>query len=101
MAPGVRGHYRKGGATLAVRTGTHAIPVAYNAGDFWPRRSTLKYPGVIRIAIGPPIDTAGRNATEVNRQAEEWIEATMERIGSVAPMHNPAAHESPDPPPLR
>ena len=80
MSPGTRGTYRKGPATLAVHTGCHIIPVAHNAGDFWPRRSIIKYPGVIQLVIGPPIDTHGRSIAEVNTQAAEWIEATVTRI---------------------
>ncbi|MEM7255619.1 MAG: lysophospholipid acyltransferase family protein [Pseudomonadota bacterium] len=80
VPPGVRGNYRKGGATLAVRTGSFVVPVAHNAGDFWPRRSALKYPGVIDIVIGTPIPTEGRDAGEVNDEAAAWIEATVARI---------------------
>ena len=78
--PGTRGTYSKGAAALAVRTGRYVVPVAHNAGDFWPRRSIIKYPGVIQLVIGPPINTHGRPITEVNTEATEWIEATVTRI---------------------
>ena len=31
------------------------IPVAHDAGEYWPRRSWLKRPGTIRVVIGDPL----------------------------------------------
>ena len=53
------------------------VPVAHNAGSFWPRRGFRKRPGTIRVVIGPVIDSHGRSAEEIRRQAEEWIENKM------------------------
>jgi 1-acyl-sn-glycerol-3-phosphate acyltransferase len=84
VAPGKRGRYGMGGALLAARTGTPVLPIAHNAGDFWGRYSFKKKPGVVKVVIGPPIATAGREAAEVNREVEEWIEAQMRAI-SITP----------------
>lgn len=65
---------------LASNTGTPVIPVAHNAGDYWPRNGFIKYPGTIELVIGPPIDSAGRSATEINALAEQWIESTVASI---------------------
>jgi 1-acyl-sn-glycerol-3-phosphate acyltransferase len=35
--------------------GVPVIPVATNSGEHWGRKSFLKIPGLIRIAIGPPL----------------------------------------------
>ena len=80
VAPGQRGHYRVGGAALAVRTGGSITPVAHNAGEYWPRRSFVKRPGVIQVRIGPPIDTRNKNAQQILAAAEDWIESTMASI---------------------
>ena len=77
---GRRGRYRRGGAALAKSTGRDVVPVAHNSGDYWPRRSFLKYPGVIRLVIGPPIEVEGRTVGEINSLAEEWIESTVRRL---------------------
>jgi 1-acyl-sn-glycerol-3-phosphate acyltransferase len=77
VAPGERRRYRQGGALLAQTTQTPVLPVAHNAGDFWPRRSFIKYPGTIELAFGPTIDSAGRSAGEINRLAEDWIESAV------------------------
>ena len=59
-----------GGAMLAHKTGFPVIPVAHNAGDFWPRYSFFKYPGVIKVKIGPVIESKGRKAADINAEAE-------------------------------
>ncbi|MGQ9861126.1 MAG: lysophospholipid acyltransferase family protein [Thiobacillaceae bacterium] len=80
MPPGVRGKYNVGGAWLAVKAGVPVLPVAHNAGRLWGRNAFIKRAGEVTVVIGPPIPTAGRKATEVNAEAEEWIERQMESL---------------------
>ena len=80
VAPGARRRYGSGGAMLAAKTGTPVVPVAHNAGDYWPRNGFIKRPGTIELAIGPPIDSTGRSASEINALAEQWIESTVQAI---------------------
>lgn len=75
MPPGQTRRYGVGGAAVAVETGRLVVPVAHNAGYFWPRRGLMKKPGTIRVVIGPPIPTAGRDPREVNEEAQRFIEA--------------------------
>jgi 1-acyl-sn-glycerol-3-phosphate acyltransferase len=77
VAPGTRRRYGIGGAVLAAESGYPVVPVAHNAGSFWPRRGFLKRPGTIRVVIGPVIDPYGKSAEEIRRLAEEWVEGTM------------------------
>ena len=83
VAPGEKGRYAPGGAMLAARNACPVVPVAHNAGEFWPRHGFIKHPGTIRIIIGPSIDTRNRSAQEINAQVEQWIESTMATISSV------------------
>jgi len=53
------------------------VPVAHNAGRYWAKNSFIKKPGVIRVHIGKPIQTAGLKADVVNNQVEAWIESEM------------------------
>jgi len=69
--------YGMSGALLAEAAGRPVVPVAHNAGDYWPRRSWLKRPGTIRVVIGPPIATAGVDPRVVNERAQRWIEDTL------------------------
>lgn len=80
MPYGARGKYKIGGALLAESSGALAVPVAHNAGRYWSRNAFLKYPGTITMSIGKPINPHGLKADEINRQAEAWIEAEMERM---------------------
>jgi 1-acyl-sn-glycerol-3-phosphate acyltransferase len=75
MAPGETRRYGAGGAAIAVDTGRLVLPVAHNAGYFWARRGLLKKPGTIRVVIGPPIETRGRDVREINEEAQRFIEA--------------------------
>ncbi|MFZ1545601.1 MAG: lysophospholipid acyltransferase family protein [Candidatus Nitrotoga sp.] len=77
---GQRGKYKIGGALLGVSSGVPIVPVAHNAGKLWGRESFLKYPGVITMSIGPPIDPVGLKAEEINRRVEEWIETEVTRL---------------------
>lgn len=79
-AVGKVGKYRLGGARLAVETGYPVLPVAHNAGYFWPRRRFIKYPGTVRVVFGPMIETKNRTAEEVLAKTKNWIEETMLKI---------------------
>ncbi|MBD3669611.1 MAG: 1-acyl-sn-glycerol-3-phosphate acyltransferase [Gammaproteobacteria bacterium] len=69
-----------GGGVLAEKSGHPVIPVAHNAGAYWPRGSFIKYPGTIKVVIGEPIQTQGKSAADITREAEEWMRQTMERV---------------------
>ncbi len=77
VAPGTRKRYAMGGAALAAETGYPVVPVAHNAGSFWPRRGFLKKPGTVRVAIGPAINPGEKKAEEIIKQVENWIEGKM------------------------
>jgi len=77
MAAGQQRRFGIGGAALAAATGHPVVPVAHNAGHYWPRRGFLKKPGIIHVVIGPVIDSHGKTAEEINRVAETWISETM------------------------
>jgi len=80
VAPGNRHKYLPGGGMLAEKSGYPVIPVAHNSGYFWPRNSIRKWPGTINMIIGPVIDPAGKSASEITSEVEEWIEATVQTL---------------------
>ncbi len=69
--PGQKGKYHIGGAWVASKTNTQVIPVAHNAGLFWPKNSILKKPGTIQVSIGEAIDVN-------NKEPDEIIESIRE-----------------------
>lgn len=81
MAPGAKGKYHIGGAWLATHTSTTVVPVAHNAGEFWPKNSFIKKPGTITVSIGKPIQSTGLKPDELNQQVEAWIEHEMQHLG--------------------
>lgn len=74
---GQKRRYGISGALLASTAGRPVIPVAHDAGRYWPRRGLLKRAGTIRVAIGRPIAAAGRDARELNAEVEAWIDAKL------------------------
>lgn len=82
--PGEQQKYKVGGARLAVEIGVPIIPIAHNAGCVWPRHSFIKYPGIVTVSIGQPIETTGLTAHEANARVIQWIEAEMKRIDKAA-----------------
>lgn len=83
VAPGTKGNYNIGGAMLAQKSGYPVLPVAHNAGEYWPKQGFLKYPGTITVAIGPVIETSGIKPGDINARAESWIEDKMCEISGV------------------
>jgi len=79
-APGERRKYGMGGGVLAERSGAQVIPIAHNAGVFWRRRGVKKYPGTIRVVIGPAISSSGKKAATIMHEVEHWIETEQEKL---------------------
>lgn len=69
--------YGMSGTLLAQAAGRPVVPVAHNAGYFWPRRGLRKKPGTIEVVIGKPIETADRDAREINDEVQRWIEGEI------------------------
>jgi 1-acyl-sn-glycerol-3-phosphate acyltransferase len=54
-AAGATPAYKFGVAKLYAATGAPCLPIALNSGLVWPRRSFLRYPGLVRVDILDPI----------------------------------------------
>ena len=89
MARGATRRYGVSGAALARESGRPVVPVAHNAGDYWPRRGLRKRRGTVRVVFGPPIPSAGKSAQEINQEAQRWVESTMARISDAYPAEGP------------
>ena len=82
MPPGEPGKFQIGGAMIAAKTGAPVVPVAHNAGLFWPKNGLVKNPGTVDIIVGPTIDTTGKKAREINEEAERWIIEALQTLPS-------------------
>ena len=91
MPPGTTRKYGLSGALMAIENGRLIVPVAHNAGYYWPRRGLLKKPGTIRVVIGKPMVAVGREPRELNQEVQNWIEAHSGPPGAPAPPGPPAS----------
>ena len=82
MPVGQTRRYGLSGALLALAAGKPVVPIAHNAGYFWPRRGWLKRAGTVRVVIGEPISTEGIEPREINERVQRWIEDQVERLAA-------------------
>ncbi|MBL4609251.1 lysophospholipid acyltransferase family protein [Halopseudomonas sp.] len=78
--PGEPVKFSRGGAALACANDAPVVPVAHNAGEFWPKIGWGKKPGTIRVMIGPALYPKGRDPraiVELNKQTEAWINQAL------------------------
>lgn len=83
---GTMGKFTRSGAALAVNAGLPVLPIAHNAGKFWPRDGWGKRPGVIDVMIGEPLFAEGsgpRATAELNERAAAWIADAQRQMGSL------------------
>lgn len=93
IPPGQIGKFSRGGTSLAVNAGLPVLPIAHNAGEFWPKHGWAKYPGTIKVVIGPVMHAEGtgpRAIAELNERAFAWVQQTQQRISGV-PMQSAVA----------
>lgn len=77
---GAEPNYRIGGAIVAEKIKADIIPVALNAGEFWPRMGYIKWPGQITVSFGPAIKPENKTAPELMDETQTWIENRMKEI---------------------
>jgi 1-acyl-sn-glycerol-3-phosphate acyltransferase len=85
MAAGETRRYGVSGTLLAIEADRLIVPVAHNAGFYWPRRGVMKKPGTVRVVIGTPVATAGREVRELNEEIQAWVEATVRDLDPTRP----------------
>jgi 1-acyl-sn-glycerol-3-phosphate acyltransferase len=77
---GSKPNYRIGGAMIAQDVPCDVLPVALNAGEFWPRMGFIKWPGTITVSIGPVISSENKPAAQILSETQDWIEQRMDEI---------------------
>jgi len=78
-APGSEPKYKWGIVELYHQLQLPVVPVAHQAGLFWPRRKFLRYPGTIRARFLPPIEP-GLDKEEFMRRLVEATESACDEI---------------------
>lgn len=80
------GKFSRGGAALAVNANLPVLPVAHNAGEFWPKEGWAKLPGTVQIVFGPPMYAEGsgpRAIAELNERAFAWVSQAQRDMGAL------------------
>jgi len=83
VVAGEKRKYGVSGALLATETGKFVVPLSHNASDFWVRRGIVKKAGLIRVVIGEPIGSTGKDPRELNEEVRRSIEAGLARIAQI------------------
>jgi 1-acyl-sn-glycerol-3-phosphate acyltransferase len=78
--PDEKPDYKIGGAMLANRSQYDVLPIAHNAGEFWPKGQFLKKAGTIKMVIGPVIKSRELTTKQIKQHSEQWIESTQHKI---------------------
>jgi 1-acyl-sn-glycerol-3-phosphate acyltransferase len=85
---GTIGKFSRGGSALAVNAELPVLPIAHNAGKFWPKTGWAKKQGVITVIIGTPMYAEGtgpRAIAELNDRVQAWNEQMQREMGSLPP----------------
>ncbi len=83
MPVGQAGKFSRSGAALAVNAQLPVLPIAHNAGLYWPKAGWGKRPGTIKVVIGPAMraESEGpRAVAELNQRAEDWVNAQVSAL---------------------
>ena len=62
------------------RVTTPVIPVAHNAGTYWPKNALLKRSGLITVSIGPLFRSEGQKPAALMQNIASWIENETRRL---------------------
>ncbi|MEE4461328.1 lysophospholipid acyltransferase family protein [Azotobacter chroococcum] len=79
--------FSRGGAALAANAGLPVLPVAHDAGLYWPKEGWGKTPGTVRVVFGPPLQAEGegpRAIADLNERAFAWVAQTQRQLGVLA-----------------
>lgn len=80
VPPGKKHRYSRSGAALSAASGYPIVPIAHNAGEYWPKNSFIKHPGKISVCIGPSLSPKKYTVDELHQHSEAWIENRMNEI---------------------
>ena len=78
-APGAEPNYRYGVTKMYLDLQCPVVPVALNAGLYWPRRKFLRRPGIIRVRYLEPI-MPGLSAEDFAAELESRIETACDEL---------------------
>jgi 1-acyl-sn-glycerol-3-phosphate acyltransferase len=88
--PGALPAYKAGVAYVYEKTAVSCLPVALNAGLFWPRRRFVRFPGTIVVEFLPVIPP-GMKRNKFLQELQSRIESATDRLVAEAERKEPGA----------
>lgn len=83
IAPGVKAPYKIGTGVLYQELGQDCVPVATNAGLFWPKRGVMRHPGTAVVDFLPRIP-AGQPIKPFMVHLEQVVESRCDALNAEA-----------------
>ncbi len=90
--PGQEPNYKPGITALYNELKLQVVPIAHNAGLYWPRDNFRRYPGKIRVRILPPI--------EIGLNKRDFLDQLIEKTEKACDELLLLAAQDPTPPPM-
>ncbi|WP_455474107.1 lysophospholipid acyltransferase family protein [Bartonella sp. B30(2025)] len=90
--PGQEPDYKPGIVALYNELKLPVVPIAHNAGLYWPRNNFRRYPGKIRVRILPPI--------EAGLSKREFLDKLIQKTETACDELLVQAAQDPTPPPM-
>lgn len=73
IKPGEESDINSGGAILAKQENVPVYLVAHNAGEFWPKGTFIKKPGVVEVYVKKLNGVSDKDIKSINLETKEWF----------------------------
>ena len=77
IRPNEKSEVNSGGAILARQENVPVYLVAHNAGEFWPKGTFIKKPGVIKVYVKKLNDAQSKDVASINLETKKWLNRTF------------------------
>lgn len=68
------------GILLAQEAGKDIVPIAHNAGYYWPKEGWTIKPGKVVFSIGKPVGSAGKEPRAFAEELQSWMENEVKQL---------------------
>jgi len=73
IKPSEKSEINSGGAILAKQENVPVYLVVHNAGEFWPKGTFIKRPGVIEVYVKKLNDAQSKDIESINLETSKWL----------------------------
>ena len=80
VAPGESKRWGISGIILAKEAGKPVVPVAHNAGYFWPKDGWTICPGHVKFVVGKPVSIGDEDPRQVAETLRIWVDSETEKL---------------------